>query len=204
MNSSSANVASIFQTGGSPHIQPGGGVNAVSLIAQVIEIRGSVTVAMDDHASGVSTFASSASSAHISGAVKLSFGDGNGSASFATGGLLRIDGGVQYTGGNGADNLAINGGDLHLGAVSLVGGLGNSIFSITAAVFRGPVSILMGAGADILNIGANTATGHAEFKSTASFDGGAGGNDTAHVSAALFANVYPAGQPSLPNFETKD
>ena len=70
-------------------------------------------------------------------------------------------------------------------------------------LFRGPVTILMGAGADTLNIGNNTALGHAEFKALAKFDGGADA-DTANVSAANFANTYIVGQPVVVNFETQN
>ncbi len=69
--------------------------------------------------------------------------------------------------------------------------------------FRKAVTVLLGDGADTLAVGANTATEHAEFKSTVKFDGGAG-MDTAHISAALFANVYITGQPVATGFETQD
>jgi hypothetical protein len=70
-------------------------------------------------------------------------------------------------------------------------------------IFRGPVNLSLGAGADVLNIGNNTAAGHAEFRRLARFDGGADA-DTAHVSTALFANIYIAGQPQVTGFEVED
>jgi len=75
--------------------------------------------------------------------------------------------------------------------------------ALIATTFRGAVQIATGAGTDTVNIGSNTPASHAEFKSTVKIDGG-DGVDVAHLSAVLFGNVYPAGQPVLSGVETND
>ncbi len=110
--------------------------------------------------------------------------------------------------GEGDDTINITN-VLAAGAFNLSTGKGADTINIEISslsiptIFRGPVNISMGDDTDALSIGANTAGDHAEFKSTAKFDGGLG-LDTAHVSSTLFANIYLAGQPTLLGFEAAD
>jgi hypothetical protein len=116
--------------------------------------------------------------------------------------------GVTINTGDGADTIqasdVIFGGSFSANTAG-----GNDLVNIETfttgipSVFRGPVTVLLGDGDDTLAVGVNTPTGHAEFKSKVKFDGGTGA-DTAHISAALFANIYLPGQPIALNFETKD
>ena len=93
------------------------------------------------------------------------------------------------------------------GAFTLSTAAGGDIVNIESGsggrttVFAGAVALSTGAGNDTIQIGANTTTGHAVFLAGVKIEGGAD-SDVANVSAANFANIYPAGQPVLVGIET--
>jgi hypothetical protein len=118
---------------------------------------------------------------------------------------VAVDGAVSMLTGAGADS------------VDMTDSIFNSTFTLStfggadtitvetvnggrASLFKGAVAIATGDGNDLIRIGANTATGHANFLAGVKIDGGAD-SDTANVSTANFANIYPAGQPVLVNIE---
>ncbi len=202
------NSATLASTGGSiGAVKYTGGDDADTLLVQAaLAPVGSVTAQMGAGTYGV-TFLGAAQT-KFAGPVSITTQN-----TAAQGGTVLFVGatfaaGVTVNGGDGGDNISaadsIFGGSFSL---NTAGGDDHvNIETATASipsVFRGPVTVLLGDGADTLAVGANTPTGHAEFKSTVKFDGGTG-MDIAHISAALFANVYLPGQPVALNFETKD
>jgi hypothetical protein len=166
-------------------------------------------------ASVTANFGPGAATANLGGTAKSRFGAVNLLAANAGGEAASIGmqnsvfaGSVTIKTGDGADLIIAN--DIVVtGAfsISTAGGadlIGIESLGIVPSFFRGPVSISTGADNDTLAIGANTAIAHAEFKASVKFDGGGGGADIAHVSAANFANTYIAGQPTVAGFETSD